>query len=193
MNELVKAITLASFGALGTELVWPPPGETTRDRMLAAARRVERVTGWKHFDCFVDRVAWRESRYNARAGAYWEKNAARGLFQVRPRTARAGGDLGWIPLWSPPEMQVALAADLVNRAVRKQGARDWLDVKAWWAYPSLATATAEERPRRDKVEKGWLELGERFPCPGIDAERLENYAWPGGAAILAAALGGTNV
>jgi hypothetical protein len=186
--ELALGVATAMLG----ELTFPRSRDQTRDRALAAARRIQPLFGWKHFDCFIDRIAWNESRYNSTAGRYLPANTARGLLGMRPKTARAH-ELGWLPLWAPPELQVALASSLAWGAVANHGARDWLDVRAYWAYPSIADDDTPATPgsKREKVEARWTVQGAAVPpCPGIDGERLVPGPWPGDASVVSAATVG---
>ena len=188
--SILRAAAAASALTVASELVLPPKGDATHQRALAAARRVGDVMGWEHFDCFIDRTGWTESRYNSRAGDWWREDTARGLLQLRPST-RNGLDLYWIPLWAPPELQVAMAANHVQRLVKRWGARGWLDVRAGWALPRLADKSADAEPRRAETEREWRRAAENVePCEGVEIEVLAPSEWPGGAKVIAAAMGG---
>ncbi len=197
MLDILAAVGIGVLTSALTELSYPPKGAVSRDRAKSAAVRVGKLMGWKHFDCFVERLGFTESRHNPRAmfggwkpGAYWS-NTARGQFGFRPETATAGAYPGGrLMLSGPPEVQVALVADYVHRLITKHDARDWLDARAGWAYSHLANKSAETHERRAQTERNWWKADAASdPCKGVHTEQLARTEWPGGPAVLAAALG----
>ncbi|MCH9637724.1 MAG: hypothetical protein K0U16_07255 [Gammaproteobacteria bacterium] len=184
---------LGALGA-GVALLWPMPLPLCRGwvdvsapaQIRAIARPIERMTNLKGLGDFLSGVAWIESRGNPRAGSD-EGNRARGMYGMRPKSARVA-DLG-LPSSALKDLPTAtaLAAWYIHRCIPwadEDQDIDWLALRRCWGYPKDV----------DDVDHPgyWKQFARGLTCAGVDPNFMYkkairwNYTWPGIDAILAA-------
>lgn len=129
---------------------WTDADAPRRIREIAAP--IEQASNWPGLGDFLVAKAWTESRGNPQAGGD-TGNVARGLFGLRPRSARVE-DVGLSDYALKQEHPaVALAAWYAYRMRDEADPGqivDWLAVARGWAYPRLVSDVDETA----KV-KGW--------------------------------------
>jgi len=163
---------------------WVDPGAPALIHEMA--KPIERITNLDGLGDFLSGVAWIESRGNPNAGSD-SGNAARGLYGMRPESARVY-DLG-LPASAlkDPWTATALAAWYIHRCIPfgDEGQElDWLAFRRCWGYPT-DTDDVDHPGYRSQLARG-------LECAGIDPNFMfkrairSNYHWPGIDAVLAA-------
>ncbi len=160
-------------------------------RIMAIARPIEQLANWPNLGVFLSAVCWIESRGNPNACASpCGSNSARGLFQVRPKSARVA-DLG-LPasVLFNERYAVALAAWYAFR-MQKYGAPghvvDWLAVRRGWA--SFVYVDDVNSPGfKNQFAKGLAHVS--IPTSFMYEPAFPpGFNWPGIDAVIAAAQG----
>ncbi len=177
----------------------------------SAVRNANRtlIAGWAaHFEdalnmpglgAFLDQQAYGESRFNHRAVNKTDKgkpNAARGVFQIRPKSAFRG-QAGKNVVANPQalfDMRVQIAAILryIDSMKNYHGGHgrdriDWLAVKRGMGYPSHVSDFDEVKERSKKVRARMQNyLGKTGHPQSIMTKRVfgPGYTWPGIASVL---------
>lgn len=160
---------------------WNQEGDDDYIRTLVApAEKVMRLPGLSDF---LVAVAWIESRGNPEASQPGA-NGARGLFGMRPESARvyelglAADDL------LDPETSVALACWYLERCHRylEDGQEmTWAAVRRCWSYPALVD-NVDHHDTEVNLSKG-------LACAGVPRDFMERelsrwYRWPGVEAVF---------
>lgn len=181
---------------------WSDRHAPGRIRELAGA--VIEVTGWTGLDDFLVAKAWTESRGNPTACAgSCSKNAARGWFQLRPKSARVddvGGssavlfDEGWaVVLASWYAYRLRPYADPGQQI-------DWLALARGWALPRLVadidhSAEVKGYAPGERSDDALERFEQGCDAAGVDPlvfpyERAfpSQFEWPG-LEVVASAVG----
>lgn len=163
---------------------WIDP--TMPAQIRAVAKPIESMTNMKGLGDFLAGVAWIESRGNPKAGSD-SGNAARGLFGMRPESARVD-DLGLSPsALKDRNTAVALAAWYMERCrpfADPGQTIDYLALRRCWGQPS----DVDDVGSADYVQQ----FAQGLRCAGVDPSFMFrrpfrwNYRWPGIEAILTA-------
>lgn len=163
---------------------WVDPNAPAMIRQLA--RPIERLTNLDGLGDFLAGVAWIESRGNPQAGSD-VGNAARGLYGMRPESARVR-DLGLSPsVLKEPRAATALAAWYIHRCIpfADEGQTlDWLAFRRCWGYPT-DTDDVDHPGYKNQLARG-------LACAGVNPDFMfnrairRNYNWPGIEAVFAA-------
>ena len=160
-------------------------------QIVAIARPIERLAKWPNLSAFLSAVCWIESRGNPNACASpCGSNSARGLFQVRPKSARIS-DLG-LPssVLFNKRYAVALAAWYAYR-MKKYGKPghvvDWLAVRRGWN--SYTYVDDVDHPGfKTQLAKGLYHVA--IPASFMYEPAFPSgFQWPGIDAVITAALG----
>lgn len=161
---------------------WVDPQMPAKIRDIA--RPVEAITGLYGLGDYLAGIAWIESRGSPTAGSD-VGNAARGLFGIRPNSARVA-DLGLPPsVLKDPRYAVALGTWYLHRCLPYADPGqliDWRAVRRCWAYPH-ETDDVDDTQRDAKLARG-------LECAGVDPNFMyqtaitEDYQWPGIDAVL---------
>lgn len=179
---------------------WANAGAPAEIRRLAAP--IERATGWDGLADFLVAVAWWESRGDATAvNPEGGPNAARGWFQIRPRSSNNQGIVRDPALLLQTGISVGIAADYAYRMVqrwrRDMGVvlvPDWLAIRRGWACPALVddvdeTASIPGCPSSADVREHFLKSLDAVGLPRTFAEQpAEPQRWPGQQAVLGWAM-----
>jgi len=154
----------------------------THDQRVQMLLRIRDMARWSsqkwgmmpHLDDYLTAVGYWESRFNETKvnpeyykSSAGRKNAARGLFQMRPNSAFRRQN-GLLPLLSRPNLLLdprwafVTAVDYIaqgnKRSWEKSGrAANWLAIRRWWRLPSLLHDYDESDPEAWAVHRKLLE------------------------------------
>ncbi len=163
----------------------------TRAQRLEMLARIRDMANWSskkwgmmpYLADYLTVVAYWESRFNeTRTNPEYKrdpKNAARGLFQMRPTSAfrdtnnlvplQAKGNLLLDPRWAfVTAVDYAVRADV--RSQQKSGRQaNWLAARRWWRVPKLVHDYSESDAESQSVHRKILEA-----IAGVNAEYGQN-------------------
>jgi len=194
------ASSRTSAGGNGSP-VPPKPQDGTSSASRAAVRQqiwdlasmLADELNWPGLPHFMIAQAWAESRFKPTAmNPEGGPNAARGVFQIRPKSAMKGNSAivdNPNRLYDVPT-SVALNASYLER-LRKYGPTseiDWLALRRGTAFPSHVDDFSEEKQRsrdvRGRLEKAFRAIG--LPLDFMRVKAFpKGFHWPGIDKVLA--------
>lgn len=155
--------------------------EAAKQEIWTLASKLADELGWPGLPQFMIAQAWAESRYKRNARNPEDSaNAARGVFQIRPKSAWFGAD---DPIEANPDLlynlptSVAMNAWYLHR-LHKYGPDaqiDWLAERRGTAFPSLVDDFAETKQRSIDVRR---RLKKALRAVGLPESFMYHGAFP---------------